>query len=115
MVDWGFDFVRLPLAYPGYVKFDRSRNITPDEVLNIDERAVSQVLSLVPMAHETGLHGSLTLHRAPGYCINAGFREPYNLWTSEAAQEAFCLHWEFWAGQTWIMRSGTGTSLIESC
>src|SRR5579871_1693192 len=29
IVDWGFDFVRLPMAYPRYVQFDRSRHIEP--------------------------------------------------------------------------------------
>ncbi len=23
MVDWGFDFIRLPMAYPRYIDFDR--------------------------------------------------------------------------------------------
>ena len=37
MADWGFDFVRIPMAYPAYLKFDRSRDITPEEVYQIDE------------------------------------------------------------------------------
>src|SRR6187401_2073384 len=39
MQDWGFDLVRIPMAYPYYLKFDRSRNITPEEVYSIDEEA----------------------------------------------------------------------------
>ena len=31
MHDWGFDFVRIPIAYPTYLKIDRTRNITPEE------------------------------------------------------------------------------------
>jgi aryl-phospho-beta-D-glucosidase BglC (GH1 family) len=96
MVDWGFDFVRLPMAYPGYVEFDRSRDITPEETVKINEQAVDQISEFVSMAHELGLHVSVNLHRAPGYCINAGFREPFNLWKSEEAQEAFYYHWGFW-------------------
>jgi hypothetical protein len=38
MQDWGFDFIRLPMAYPYYLKFDRSRTIKPEEVYQIDER-----------------------------------------------------------------------------
>ncbi|MCY0622096.1 hypothetical protein OVV70_26765, partial [Klebsiella pneumoniae] len=34
---------------------------------------------------------------APGYCINAGFHEPFNLWKDEAAQEAFYWHWSLFA------------------
>lgn len=97
MRDWGFDFVRLPMAYPRYVRFERWRPITPDEVLQFDERVVDEIQTLVDRANRFGLHVSLNLHRAPGYCVNAGFREPYNLWRDEAAQEAFCAHWGMWA------------------
>jgi endoglucanase len=99
MTDWGFDFVRIPIAYPYYVDFDRSRNIRPDEVYNIHEPAVERIDQLVAMAHRYGMHVSLNLHRAPGYCINAGFHEPYNLWLDEEAQQAFNFHWEMWAGR----------------
>ena len=43
------------------------------------------------------MHVSLNLHRAPGYCINAGFHEPYNLWKDKEAQDAFNFHWGMWA------------------
>ncbi len=97
MRDWGFDFVRLPMAYPAYLKFDRSKNITPEEVYQIDEMAVERIDRLVTMAQDNGLHVSLNLHRAPGYCVNAGFNEPYNLWTDQQALDAFCFHWNHWA------------------
>lgn len=97
MQDWGFDFVRLPMAYPAYLNFDRSRNITPEEVYQIDPQAVDRIDALVAMAHKYNLHVSLNLHRAPGYCVNAGFHEPYNLWTDQAALDAFCFHWAMWA------------------
>lgn len=97
MRDWGFDFIRIPMAYPYYLHFDRSRDITPDEVYQIDEKKVQEIDHLVTMINKRGIHVSLNLHRAPGYCINAGFHEPYNLWTDEAAQKAFCYHWNFWA------------------
>jgi aryl-phospho-beta-D-glucosidase BglC (GH1 family) len=97
MVDWGFDFVRLPMAYPRYVRFDRAKPITPEGVLSFDERVIDEIQDLVFRANRQGLHVSLDLHRAPGYCVNAGFQEPYNLWTDEAAQMAFAAHWEMWA------------------
>lgn len=97
MQDWGFDFVRIPIAYPCYLTFDRSRNILPDEVYHINNTAVDKIDSLVTMAHKYNMHVSLNLHRAPGYCINAGFYEPYNLWKDEAAQQAFYFHWNMWA------------------
>lgn len=97
--DWGFDFVRLPMAYPYYLTFDRSRPIRPDEVYQINAKAVDEIDRLVALAHKYKMHVSLNLHRAPGYCINAGFQEPYNLWTDPAAQEAFLYHWTFWANR----------------
>jgi len=97
MSGWGFDFVRLPIAYPYYLKIDRTKKITAEEVYNIDEAAMDKIDSLVQLAHKHNLHVSLNLHRAPGYCINAGFNEPYNLWKDQAAQNAFYFHWNLWA------------------
>ncbi len=97
MSDWGFDFVRLPMAYPYYLDIDHSKNITPEQVYDIDNQRVDEIGALVEMAHKYDLHVSLNLHRAPGYCVNAGFYEPYNLWTDQAALDAFCFHWEMWA------------------
>ncbi|QHT69385.1 cellulase family glycosylhydrolase [Rhodocytophaga rosea] len=97
MADWGFDFIRIPMAYPFYLNIDRSRNITPDEVYKIDEKQVDKIDKLVQTAHKHNLHVSLNLHRAPGYCVNAGFHEPYNLWKDQQAQEAFNFHWNMWA------------------
>lgn len=97
MRDWGFDFVRVPMAYPSYLDIDYSRPITPDEVYRFDEAKIAKVDALVVAALERGLHVSLNLHRAPGYCINAGFHEPYNLWYDDEALEAFCAHWRMWA------------------
>jgi aryl-phospho-beta-D-glucosidase BglC (GH1 family) len=96
MKDWGFDFIRLPMAYPRYVDFDRSRHITPDEVCKINEQEVDRIEAFVRKAQDRGLHVSVNLHRAPGYCINAGFYEPYDLWKSKEAQEAFFFHWGMW-------------------
>jgi aryl-phospho-beta-D-glucosidase BglC (GH1 family) len=97
MADWGFNFIRLPIAYPYYLNFDRSKKITPEEVYKIDEAKVDRIDQLVQLAHKHHLHVSLNLHRAPGYCINAGFHEPYNLWKDQEALDAFCFHWNMWA------------------
>ena len=43
------------------------------------------------------LHVSLNFHRAPGYCINDGDREPFLLWKDKLAQDAFVHHWEVFA------------------
>ncbi|MFH0756814.1 MAG: cellulase family glycosylhydrolase [Bacteroidota bacterium] len=99
MSDWGFDFVRIPMAYPSYLDFDRRRDITPGEVYHISEAAVERVEELVRLVHKYNMHASLNLHRAPGYCINAGFHEPYNLWKDKEAKEAFYWHWNMWANR----------------
>jgi endoglucanase len=97
MADWGFNFVRIPVSYPTYLSFDRSKPILPHEVLQFDDFRLEQIDNLIFKAHQNGLHVSLNLHRAPGFCINAGFIEPYNLWKDEEALSAFCAHWEMWA------------------
>jgi len=97
MADWGFDFVRLPMAYPRYLDFDRSKDITPADVLKIDEAEVDKIETFARKAQDHGLHVCFNLHRAPGYCINAGFHEPYDLWKSKEAQDAFTFHWSMWA------------------
>ena len=96
IADWRFDFVRLPMAYPRYINFDPAKNVTPADVVNINEKAVDEIQELVFRAQEAGLHVSINLHRAPGYCVNAGFNEPYNLWKDQEALDAFCYHWEMW-------------------
>ncbi len=97
MQDWGFDFVRIPMAYPSYLDIDRKKNITPEDVYKINTRAVDNIDALVTMALKYNMHVCLNLHRAPGYCVNAGFYEPYNLWTDQEALNAFCFHWNLWA------------------
>ncbi len=104
MADWGFDFVRVPMAYPYYVEFDRSRPILPEEVVRISVERVHEILAVVEAANRQGLHVSLNLHRAPGFCVNAGFEEPYNLWHDAEAMEAFLFHWGYWAK---LLRSKT--------
>jgi endoglucanase len=97
MRDWGFNFVRIPMAYPRYINFDPSKNITPEDVYKINEAEVEKIVKLVELANKNSLHVSLNLHRAPGYCVNAGFHEPFNLWKDDEAQKAFLFHWEMWA------------------
>ncbi len=97
MRDWGFDFVRIPIAYPVYLDIDRTKDIVARDVYRIDEKMIDRIDSLVQKATSHGLHVSLNLHRAPGYCVNAGFNEPFNLWKDAAAQEAFNFHWNMWA------------------
>jgi endoglucanase len=97
MTDWGFDFVRIPMAYPRYLSFDRTKDITVEEVYKYNPKVLEEVDQLIFMANKYNLHVSLNLHRGPGYCINAGFHEPFNLWKDKEAQDAFYTHWAMWA------------------
>jgi aryl-phospho-beta-D-glucosidase BglC (GH1 family) len=97
MSDWGFDFVRIPMAYPRYLSFDRTKDITKDDIYKTDPKVLDEIDELIYSAHKHKLHVSLNLHRAPGYCINAGFHEPYNLWNDEDARDAFNFHWGMWS------------------
>jgi aryl-phospho-beta-D-glucosidase BglC (GH1 family) len=97
MSDWGFDFVRIPMAYPRYLSFDRTKDILKDDICKFDENVLQEVDQLIYMANKYNLHVSLNLHRGPGYCINAGFHEPFNLWKDREAQDAFNAHWSMWA------------------
>jgi endoglucanase len=85
------------MAYPSYLKFDRDQPIALKRMRKTDRKAVHKVEDLVDTAHKYGLHVSLNLHRAPGFCVNAGFQEPYNLWQDEQAMADFAWHWKFWA------------------
>lgn len=47
MQDRGFNFVRIPMAYPNYLNFDRSRHLTPEEVCQVDEEVIMKLLDLI--------------------------------------------------------------------
>ena len=98
IADWGFDFVRIPMAYPSYLEYDPAsgNDITPEETVIFREEAIEGVEKIVYAANKYKLHVSLNLHRAPGFCINAGFHEPFNLWKDDEAQQAFYTHWDMW-------------------
>jgi len=97
MRDWGFNFVRIPMAYPYYLDIDRTKNITPEDVYKLNGKSLDEVDKVVNLGLKYNIHVSLNLHRGPGFCVNAGFNEPYNLWFDQAALDAFCFHWNMWA------------------
>jgi len=101
MSDWGFDFVRIPIQYPRYINFnpgtDKTRRVTPEEVVSFNEQACDEIEKFVYLVNKYNMHVSFNLHRVPGFCVNAGFYEPYNLWKDEQAQQALYTHWDMWA------------------
>src|ERR1044071_4988912 len=58
MRGWGFDFVRIPIAYPCYLTIDRTKDITAEDVHKINDQAVNDIDSLVQLAHKHDLHTS---------------------------------------------------------
>lgn len=89
MAELDLDFVRLPTDYNFW---------TADfDYLHPDESALEPIDGYLSACRERGLHMSLNMHRAPGYCINRNERERDNLWTDEVAQEGFVHQWQMFA------------------
>lgn len=93
--DLGFDFVRIPMSYRNWTVKGDLYNI--EDVYKVDEKCLEQVDTCVDYGKKYGLHVNLNLHRAPGYCINPGEREPFDLWKDEEAVKAFAWHWDMFA------------------
>ena len=84
MSKYQFNFLRLPIDYRFWLKDIKGE---PDEdFLKILDSYIESTI-----AH--GIHISINLHRAPGYCINGWEIEKYNLWSDEIAQIAFEKIW----------------------
>ena len=89
MADWGFNFARLPMSYWTWGDVnDRSK---------IDEATLRDIDQAIGYGEKHGILVNLNFHRAPGYCINRGELEPYQLFEDEEAQEATCFHWRTFA------------------
>ena len=73
----GFDFVRIPMSYRKWTCVGDLDASMADKVYQIDEAALEQLDGCVEHALQRGLHVNLNLHRAPGYCINPGEKEPF--------------------------------------
>lgn len=85
----GFNFVRIPTDY---------RHWTRDfDYFHLDESVFENLDGYLAALRSRGLHMSLNVHRAPGYCINRNDLERHNLWQDEIAQDAFVHLWETFA------------------
>lgn len=89
IAEWGFDFVRLPMCYTLWT-------VDGDPFQN-DPAQLDKIDAALALGRQYGLHVSLNLHRAPGYSVNPEREEPYNLWKSREAMNAFCFQWESFA------------------
>ena len=91
IADMGCNFVRLPCDYRYFIH-DFKYDEPDEEMLKVLDRCIHAVVS-------RGLHCSLNVHRAPGYCINGNELERHNLWTDRIAQDAFVSLWELFAAR----------------
>lgn len=89
MKKMGCNFVRVPTDYRYFIH-DFNYGHYDETMLNLLDKAVDAIVS-------RGLHCSLNVHRAPGYCINGNNFERDNLWTDDIAQNAFCDLWTMFA------------------
>jgi aryl-phospho-beta-D-glucosidase BglC (GH1 family) len=90
----GFNFVRLPLDYRTYTQPGNWDQFLESEVQEID--------NAVNWGMQYDVHVCINLHRAPGFCVNETTLPPnqrLNLWTDTVAQDAFVMHWEFFASR----------------
>lgn len=85
----GFDFVRIPCDYNFWT--------TDFNYFEPDETVFAYLDRYLAACQLRGLHMSLNMHRAPGYCINRNDLEKHNLWLDKIAQDAFVFLWESFA------------------
>jgi len=90
MAEWGFDFARLPMSYWCWAGAD------PESWLELEEDSLEHIDQAIEFGRQHGVHVSLNLHRAPGYCVNPP-EEPLDLWTNEKALDACAFHWAHFA------------------
>ena len=97
--DFGFDMVRLPMDYWFWNKTNwrETRRIEPDDLCTIDEAFLENIDKTIELLNDRGIHASINLHRAPGYCVNDPERESCSLWKDKIAEDAFAFHWDMFA------------------
>lgn len=89
LAELGLTFARIPLSYLWFGTGPYSRSIDPSRFALVD-RAVE-------LGRTHGIHVSLNLHRAPGYCVNSRSHfdvpEPGDLFTDASRQALFREYW----------------------
>ncbi|NCA10484.1 glycoside hydrolase [bacterium] len=86
--DFGFNYVRLPVDYRCYTVKNDWLSFREDVLRDFDQA--------IAWGEKYGLHVTLALHRAPGYCVNPP-PEAKDLWSDDEALAAFTAHWEMFA------------------
>ena len=90
IVEWGFDFVRLPTDYQIWT-------VSPGVYR---EQPLKEIDQVIAWARVRGIHANLCLHRAPGYWVGSS-KEPLALWadnpSGEQARQQFAEQWRMLA------------------
>jgi hypothetical protein len=88
IAELGFNFVRLPMDYRGWIANGDWRTFREETLREIDQA--------VEYGRRYDVHVCLNFHRAPGYTV-ASPPEAKSLWTDPEAQEVCALHWATFA------------------
>lgn len=88
IAELGFNFVRLPMDYRGW--------IVGGDWRTFDEKTLREIDQAVDYGRQYGVHVNLNFHRAPGYTV-ASPPEAKSLWTDPEAQAVCALHWATFA------------------
>jgi endoglucanase len=94
MVEWGFNFARLPLSY--WVWGNR------DDWSVIRESPLKEIDRATDLGRQYRIHIHVNCHRIPGYCINGRELEPADLFSGTKAERdkalaAAAFHWKAFA------------------
>jgi endoglucanase len=89
LAGFGFNFVRIPIDYRFWT--------SGIDTLHPDESILRCIDQYLDACRSRGIHMSLNLHRAPGYCTDPKDPEQHNLWVDDVAQNACVFLWETFA------------------
>ncbi|HRX15677.1 MAG TPA: cellulase family glycosylhydrolase [Spirochaetota bacterium] len=90
IADWGFNFIRIPMCYRNWLSDSK-------DMFVMDEIELKKIDRVIELGNANGLHVSLNIHRAPGYCINTEILEPFDLFKDELPVALFNHYWETFA------------------
>ena len=88
MVEWGFNFVRLPLDYHAWTD--------PKDPFSYNEKVLKYIDQAVEWGKKYRIHVCLDLHNAPGYRVSHSAGK-LSLWDSKEAQRQFDAQWAMFA------------------
>jgi endoglucanase len=84
IAELGFNFVRLPMDYRGWVE--------PQDWTRFREATLQDIDQAIRFGERHGIHVQLNFHRAPGYTV-ANPPETKSVWSDEEALRVCALHW----------------------